>query len=287
MKINSRTVLNLVLVLVVMALAALLYFQPGLKEEVSPLLTRLDPAQVKELHLSNEQGELLLRREGEGWRLQQPLVIAANTFRVEQLLRWLSYSSVQSYDATGLDLARFGLEQPEAVLVADGVEFRFGALDPLNHRRYLLLDGKIHLVAESELTAPASPWHYFVSAVVVPPGARIKEIAIPGLGEIIQGETGWRYTGRMPPPSADLMQQLVDGWSSAQALSVEPAATATVAHEQVVITFADAHPPLRLMLRRGDDDLVLAPEGLGIEYHMGEQGARLLQWPEPETAEVK
>lgn len=285
MKLNSRTVLNLVLVLAVLALAALLYFQPGLKEEAAPLLTGLDPAQVKELRLSNGQGELLLRREGAEWRLQQPLAIAANTFRVEQLLRWLSYPSVQSYDAAGLDLARFGLEQPEALLAADGVELRFGALDPLNQRRYLLLDGKIHLVAESGLTAPAAPWNYFVSAAVVPPGGRIKEIAIPALGELIQGEAGWRYSGRMPPPSADLMQQLVDGWSSAQALSVEPAAAA-VAHEQVVITFADARPPLRLMLRRGDD-LVLAPEGLGIEYHMGEQGARLLQWPEPAAAEVR
>ncbi len=281
MAMNSRTWLNLALVLLVTALAAVVYFQPGKKiEPVAPRLTTLDAQQVKQLRLSNEQGEVVLQRVGEQWQLQQPLTLAANKFRVDRLLHWLTVSSVQSYAVAGFDLTKFGLDQPQAILVADGLKLQFGSLDPLNHRRYLLLNDQIHLVAESDLTAPTSPWNYFVAPTIVPTGARIKGIAIPGLGEITQGEKGWDYRGTTPPASADAMQSLVDSWSSAQALSVEPVLLRD-AHEQVVITFADERPPLTLMLSRGDDGLVLIPVGVGIEYHLSsEHGAMLLQWPE-------
>lgn len=285
---NSRALLNVALVLAVAALAALVYFQPGLKEEsVAPLLTKLDPKQVKELRLSNEQGELVLQREGDEWRLQQPVAIAANKFRVDQLLHWLVVSSVQSYSAAELDLAKFGLKQPQAVMAADGVELRFGNLDPLNHRRYLLLNDAVHLVAESELTAPTSPWNYFVSPLVVPPGARIAALKIPGLGEITQGDKGWQYSGKTPPASADAMQMLVDGWQNARALSVEPVAMAD-GGERVVITFAGDRPPLPLTLIRSHDDLVLIPDNSEIEYHMGgEQADALLTWAKSEQVEAK
>jgi len=288
MKINSRTVLNLALVLAVAVLAAVVYLQPGLQEEpVGKLLTTLNQQQVKEVRLSNEQGQVVLQRGGEEWSLQTPLAIAANKFRVEQLLHWFTASSVQSYAAAGLDLAKFGLDRPQAVLIADGLELRFGNLDPLNHRRYLLLNDTVHLVAESELTAPLSPWNYFVSPLIVPQGAQIKALAIPGLGEIVQGEKGWHYSGKTPPASADLMQMVVDGWRSARALSVEPAALGE-AHEQVVISFADDRPPLMLTLIRGDTDLVLVADNLGIEYHLGiEQGEALLKWPEPDKTQAK
>lgn len=282
MAMNSRTVLNVALVLAVVVLAAVVYFQPGLKEaSVGKLLTTIDPRQVKELHLSNEQGEVVLRRDGEEWNLQAPLTIVANKFRVEQLLHWFVVSSVQSYAAAGLDLAKFGLDQPQATVSANGVELRFGNLDPLNQRRYLLLNNTVHLVAESDLTAPTSPWNYFVSPLVVPQGVQIKALAIPGLGEIALGEKGWRYSGKIPPASADAMQMLADSWRNARALSVEPVAMSD-AHEQVVISFADDRPPLKLALIRSHDDLVLVADNIGIEYHMGvEQGSALLKWLEP------
>jgi len=286
MTMNPRTFLNVVLVLLMMVLAVVVYFQPGLKEEpAGKLLTTLNPQQVKELRLSNEQGEVVLRHEGGEWQLQQPLMIAADKVHVEQLLHWFTVSSVQSYAAEGHDLAKFGLDQPQAILSADGVELRFGNLDPLNHRRYLLLNGAIHLVAESDLTAPASAWNYFVSPLIVPQGAQIKGLAIPGLGEITQGEKGWRYSGKMPPASADDMQILVDSWRNARAISVEPVLMSE-AHERVVISFADNRPPLTLKLLRGND-LILIHEEVGIEYHMGEQGEALLKWMESEKTVAK
>ncbi len=284
MKINSRTLLNLALLLVVAALVAIVWFEPGLKEQpTGKPLTALTSQQPQQLRLSNEHGEVVLQRDGEAWSLRAPLVVAANQFRVEQLLHWFGVVSVQSYAAAGLELAKFGLDRPQATLSTEGVELRFGNLDPLNHRRYLLLNGVVHLVAESELTAVDTPWNYFVSPQLIAPGAKIKTITIPGLGEIDQDDKGWRYSGATPPASADAMQMLVDGWRNARALSVEPV-TPVEGGERVTITFADAHPPLVLTLIRDHDNLVLIPDNSAIEYHMGaEQGAALLKWAEPEV----
>ncbi|MDZ4263533.1 MAG: hypothetical protein U1B30_14530, partial [Pseudomonadota bacterium] len=248
MKLNSRTFLNLALLLVVAVLVTVVWLEPGLQEEATgkPLMA-LTSQQPQQLRLSNEQGEVVLQRDGEAWSLQAPLVIAANQFRVEQLLHWFGVVSVQSYAAAGLALAKFGLDRPQATLSTEGVELRFGNLDPLNHRRYLLLNGVVHLVDESELTAVDAPWNYFVSPQLIAPGAKIKALTIPGLGEISQDDKGWHYSGATPPASADAMQMLVDGWRSATALSVEPVVP-TEEGEKVMITFADDHPPLLLTL---------------------------------------
>ncbi len=289
MKLNSRTLLNLALLLLVAALVAIVWLEPGLKEQpTGKPLTTLTPQQSQQLRLTNEQGEVVLQREGESWSLQAPLVIAANQFRVEQLLHWFTVTSVQSYAASGLELAKFGLDRPQATLSTEGVELCFGNLDPLNHRRYLLLNDVVHLVDESELTAVDAPWNYFVSPQLIAPGAKIKAITIPGLGEINQDDKGWHYSGATPPASADAMQMLVDGWRSATALSVEPVVP-TEEGEKVTITFADDRPPLLMTLVRGHDELVLIPDNSAIEYRMGvEQGDALLQWPAPELApEVK
>lgn len=285
---NTRTLLNVGLVVLVAVLAALVYFQPGLQQEpVAPLMTKLNPKQIKEVRLSNEHGEVVLQRQGESWSLVSPMKIAANEFRVDRLLRWLVVSSEKSYAASGLDLAKFGLDHPQAVLQADGVELRFGNLDPLNHRRYLLYNDQIHLVADSDLTTATSPWNYFVSPLIVPKGAQIKSLAVPGLGEVSQGEKGWHYSGKMPPASADLMQTLVDDWSNARALSVEPVSSKG-SHEVVVITFEDDRPPLKLKLVRSADELVLIPADLGVEYHLApEQANDLFKWVEPAKPEVK
>ena len=283
MKINSRTLLNLALLLLVAALAAVVWFEPGLqKEPTGKPLTTLTPQQPQQLRLSNKQGEVVLQRDGEGWSLQAPLKIAANQFRVEQLLNWFTITSVQSYEAAGLELAKLGLDQPQATLSTEEVELRFGDLDPINSRRYLLLNGVVHLVDESELNSVDAPWSEFVSPQLMAAGAKIKALTIPGLGEITQGDKGWRYSGETPPASADAMQRLVDSWRDASALSVEPVVPVE-GGEKVMITFADDRPPLLLTLVRGHDELVLIPDNSMIEYRMGiEQGDALLQWPESE-----
>lgn len=283
MAMSSRTLLNLALVLAVAALALVIYLQPGAKEEqAGKPLTTLDLQQINQFSLHNENGELQLRRESGAWRLHQPLEIAANGVRAERLLQWLTISSQQSYEAAGLDLASFGLARPLAVLRAGGKELQFGDLDPLNHRRYLLLDGRVHLVAEGDLRGASSPWNYYVSPLIVPAGMKIKGLDIPGLGRISQGEKGWHYEGGNPPSSADALQRLADGWSSASALAVEPSG-AMAGGEQVVIEYEGDHPPQRLTLLRGHDGIVLISESQGIEYQLGaEQGVLLLNWGEHE-----
>ena len=282
MALNRRTALNLGLLLLVALLGTVVWLEPGLKEpaQQETPLTALTSQQVQQLRLKNGHGELLLQRQGDGWALSEPLTVAADPFQVEQLLQWLTVASLQSYAAEGLDLAKFGLEQPQATLSTEGLELRFGGLDPLNQRRYLLINGVVHLVAKNDLTDVTSGWSQFVSPVVIPAAAKIESLTLPGLGVVMQGEKGWHYEGPTPPDSADAMQILVDGWRSARAISVEPAVTA--GGERVTITFADDHPPLLLMLSRTDDTLILRPESLGIEYHMAlQQEAMLFKWSAP------
>ena len=288
MALNRRTALNLGLLLLVALLGTVVWLEPGLKEpaQQETPLTALTSQQVQQLRLKNAHGELLLQRQSDGWALSEPLTVAADPFQVEPLLQWLTVASLQSYSAEGLDLAKFGLERPRATLSAEGLELRFGDVEPLNQSRYLLLNGVVHLVAENDVEAVTSGWSHFVSPAVIPAAAKIESLTLPGLGVISQGEKGWHYEGATPPASADAMQIVVDGWRNARAISIEPAVT--IGGGQVTITFADGHPPLLLVVSRTDDTLILRPESLGIEYHMAlEQDSTLFKWSDAAIAEAK
>lgn len=276
---GRRAWLNLVLLVVVVALAALAYLQPGREPEAPPRLTELNSAEVQRVTLRRAEGaRLVLQRRDRDWYLAEPVEVAARGFQVTRLLDMLNLESLQRFPVVASELPKYGLQSPRARLKADGVELAFGGLNPLNGRRYVRVDDMIHMVAQDDSALLTSDWWAFVATAPLP-DEPLQRLALPGLGVIERAADGWHYTGERPPASADQLQALVDAWRHAQALQVRPLDSGDSAG--VVEIDLASGIEMRLALRRGEGEVVLQRRDLGLEYVFdAAQGQRLFEWPE-------
>jgi len=275
---SKRGWLNLVLLVAVVGLGTLVYFNPGKQVEPVVHLTDLDPDAVQKLTLKRPGMEtVVLQRQKHGWQLLQPVVVAARLPQVQQLLDLLEERSLQRYPAPGLALNKYGLEPPRATLETDGVELAFGKLNPLNNNLYVKVGGMMHMVAYNDISLLTGTWTAFVSTAPLPDQA-LTRLEVPGLGVIKQGEQGWHYTGDKAPASADQMQALADAWRHAEAGQVRPLQQANTT-KQVVVELSQGEK-ISLGVQRNKGELVLQRQDLGLEYVFGARAAqRLLAWP--------
>ena len=108
-------------------------------------LTTLDPEQIDSIRI--ERGarlEIVLERQGGVWLLQHPEAAPANPGRVAALLAVAVAPVQQRFAAAGL--AEFGLDHPPATLYLDGTRLAFGARDPAQRSRYVLVDGAVSVI---------------------------------------------------------------------------------------------------------------------------------------------
>ncbi|MFC1750024.1 hypothetical protein ACFL2V_14585 [Pseudomonadota bacterium] len=282
----SRNGLNIVLLLVVAGLALLVYLQSNKELEGEPvtLLASVDTAALNELRLERAGGEAIsFRRMGEQWVMPEHSLppaspVIANKFRVERLLSWFSLQMAAHYDATGLELSKYGLHEPRARLIAGDVAIAFGSIDPLRPRRYVLVGGIIHLAPDNDSSALFAPWTDFVSPRLLPEGKRIISMIIPGLGTLQRGDKGWLYSGDDAPQSADVMQALVDRWGSAQAFDVEHI-EGLKGEGTLKINFDDSSSPLTFHVVHNQEVVLLVNPESQIAYQVSnEQAQRLVSW---------
>lgn len=275
---SKRTWLNLALLALVMVLALLAYRQPGIEKAVkSPSLLALSAAQVQRIRLGSSTARHIdLSRTDEGWMLTYPIHVAANAYRVDRILQLAQADSYAEYPAASQDLTSFGLAPPHAVIRFNDVDIGFGDSEPIHHRRYVLVEGKIHLIADryyyfSQLLLPA-----LVDTALLPAAAVPVRIQLPDR-ELIRDNGDWHIMPAEKQVSMDAINGLVNAWRHARAVQVS-AYHGDRASDSIKIAFADGSQIDFAVLARSPE-LVLGRSDLGIRYHLTAEQARQLLHP--------
>ncbi len=277
---------NLALALALGALAALAVLRPGLAPPPAPPpLTALEAKGIQRIELERPREDMVvLERTGEDWRLTAPFSARASRFRIENLLRIAAAASEWQAPAAGEDLARYGLNRPQATLRLDGEELRFGALHPLKSQQYVLVRDTVHLVAASHFHSAATRREDFLDSALLEAGTGLQALVLPGL-TLERGDKGWRLTPANKDIASDRVQRLVDEWTHARALSVTRAGNRP-ATGRVTLRLAPGRT-LELAILERQPELVLRRADEGLEYHFpAEAAGRLLQLP-PEQQQVR
>src|SRR3990172_3473256 len=277
---NSRTWLNLALLILVAAAALIATYLPGVKKPAAPVtLTALPPEQITHIAIRRSgQADIDLVKDKTGWRMTAPLKLPASDFHVQTLMHLTQATSHSRFPAQGQNLAKYKLAEPRVRLRLNDVEMAFGDTEGINQRRYVLLNGVIHLIDDSvyyNLIAEPTTW---VSMALLPAGSHPTEIDLPGL-KLARTNDRWSLT---PPPvnaSADAINTLVDGWTQGQALQVKPYQKQT-ALGSVLIRLQDIPDPIRFDITARTPELILARPELGVQYHLpAERAEHLLKLP--------
>ncbi|MBI3345550.1 MAG: DUF4340 domain-containing protein [Gammaproteobacteria bacterium] len=307
---DSRTWLNLGLLILAGALAIVAVYLPGVKKTAPlPALTSLTPAAITSIRIERKaQPAIALKKEASGWRLTEPLQLPANTGVVESLLGLTQAASHAQWVAAGLDLEKFKLKSPRIRVRLNDVELGFGDTEPVEGRRYVLAGNTVHLITDGYYPKLIAPPASFVSLALLPGPEPLKEIELPGL-TLRHDAQGWsaqpgasdaqgRATakgsanvagGRMPEATPDAVNTLAQEWTAAQALQVS-LYTAPVSQikpvETITLRQQGAQPPLRFIIVSRAPELILARPELGVQYHLPQDAAqRLLMLPAAEPAD--
>jgi hypothetical protein len=282
---NSRTLVNLALLLLVGGLVLVVLYEPG-KTPPAPLptLTAFDKQDIKRIAIgeSSAASVLITRQDGE-WRVESPAHIKADSGRIDSLLRIVTTPSHAEFSVSQAELSKYGLAPPRAWLQLNDLRIDFGGTDPVNHRRYVRLENKVHLITDlfyhHLVTEPAS---WFSSALLPDSDAPVM-LKLPEFTLQQQPDGSWHSSPETARHSADTLNRFVENWSHARAQRV------TLAGEK------KAGSPIEILLHSGtriaftllqeDKDFILVRDDLGVAYHLSSDNAGiLLNLPVPAAA---
>jgi hypothetical protein len=254
------------------ALAAMLLVAWLMQQDTAPsrpVLAESDFDAVSEIRIElPNRDTLAFGRDGNTWRMRQPLAFDVDAGRLQNIVEALAIPSNARYPAAELELDTLGLgDPPRARLVIDGTEFELGDTNPVTGDRYIRRGEVVHLVSDIlyfRLGGPAQGW---ARRQPLPPGARIARIEAGGF-IIVRTEDGWALSPEDEEVPMAALQRVVDAWANAQAVQVA-AWDGPQPFENVALVWLDGHTePLEFVLDPREDMMVLVRPDLELEYRL-------------------
>ncbi len=282
---STRTLLNLVLLLAALGLALVAYFKPGVKPVDAPLpiITGLAPEQAGSITVErlNRDPLTFSKHDGRWFLLADNRELPAADFQVRALLRLLETTATHHYPAGSLDLASLGLQPPQARVVMDGVDFRFGTTDALENRRYVQVGDSVYLIDDQYQHLLNADWPNFVSRQMLEGRGAITRLELPDMTLTYSDDAHWRLDPAKEGVGADALQTLVENWQNATALLTRHYEDGA-AGETVTVHTRGSDEPLVLRIVARTPDLILARPDWGIQYQLpGSEADSLFTLPPP------
>lgn len=247
-----RLGLNLVLLLMVLGLAGLVWWQLQQQEQQaqSARLLPLTFAEVNsilvERNLEGVASKLELKREGEQWYLAQPVVAEANAIKLRQLVTLLDEKVEASYNRANKDLNTYGLASRELSVSFNGHQLVFGNTNPVSNHRYILNGEQIQLVNETVYSLLKEDWVNFISLKLVPDTLQLTAVQLPkGFADSVQ---------------------LVSAWKTAEAIRVEAFDVQQVSADQQKVILKGTTEDKELLILNLKDELVLGDALKQVAY---------------------
>ncbi len=145
----NRKAVNLGLFGLVLLLALVAYFEPGIKQAAEKIpLTNLKPEEVDFIRISDNRGrDLVMERVQGRWQMRSPFKKPADEQRIRQLLNITTTRSFSRFALPEAQLAEFGLDPAPIHLQLNETRLEIGGNEPVQFRRYVRVGDQLHLIS--------------------------------------------------------------------------------------------------------------------------------------------
>ena len=266
---------------VVAALGLWVYLKPAANDANTHALSALQVKDVKRLRIerlaatpASPQSTIELERNDSGWRLAAPLAARADTTQVERVLGILEARSAARYAAA--DLARYGLDQPQARLTIDGQVFTYGAINEMTREQYVHASDTVYAVPVARTSTLPRDADALLARTLFSPGEIPVRFELPGVAATLDNGV-WKVSPDPHEASADERNAWVDSWRNAMAMRAIRHDGAAVRGE-VRVTLKDGRT-LELGIVRREPELVLVRVDEGVQFHLFAAHAKRLLSP--------
>lgn len=259
----KRSHLNLVLLVVAGGLGATLWFGQK-KEEKGPPLTPLEQGAITRIAVEHPgQPVIRLEKKGETWFLTEPVQSPTDKYEVGGILSLADLELKTKLDA-GVDRKELELDPPKYSVTLDDTRIEIGGTEPIKYRRYVSSGGVIGLVDDPPSAALDADYSDLVSKSLVPEGATLRRIELPGLTLEKSADGAWSSPQQGEAKPAQVAQ-LAESWRNAKAMWNAAEPPGEPVGDAVRLTLDDGRT-IDLVVVTRDPQLVLSSKALGVRY---------------------
>lgn len=277
---SSNWITNLALFFLVIVLSVLTYKtnqQKIIDNTVAPL-TKLNIATVSRIQINKQNRVTLIEKNNNVWRMTQPISVKANKFRIGSLLKLLTTNNYTQYDISDLDLAQFGLLDSTLNVQVDDINIVFGNINPINNKRYLLINNSMYLTDDNFFPLVNSQIGTLVDQKILADDIEITKIETDDFTLSKGDNNRWSSDSDLSP---DDIVSIITHWKNAQAFGVHTYIERETLGE-VVISFNAEVRAITFVITDKEPWLIIARPDLNLEYHFDDEMIAKLFFNQPE-----
>lgn len=262
----KRLQLNIALVLVVAGLGAALYFSQKPEEKPDPL-TPLKPDSLTRIALEHPgKATLRLQKQNGQWRLLEPVQADTDPYEIAGITALADLPVKRRLPTGAFSLADLGLDPPAYRVRLDDHTLEFGAVEPIEARRYLRSAGQVVLVEDPPASTLDADYSDLVSKSLLPTGSELVKLQLPGLTlqRVADGKS-WSITPAPAAAAPHAAETLVKAWQDARAMWMAAEPEPAAQGDAVTLGLKDGRE-IRLVVVERDPQLVLARPDLKLRY---------------------
>jgi len=280
---NNKNLLNLALLLVVAALALIIYQseEPGTElDRISNINFDYELADITSLVIEHNGRRTKLEKNADNqWQITEPVSIAANNFRINSILKLANAPIHNRYPISELDAGKIGLRRSAAsssveksserststTIVSFGdTVLRFGIINPATNLRYIQIGETVYTIEDVYYPLLSSHFGTLVSLGLLPEDSTIDKLVL--INQTISKDDNGRWQSNIDI-SADAIAATLEGWKTFQAFGIHEYMQRDQLGE-VFVYLKGKEKPISFQITDTAPWLILARPELGLEYHL-------------------
>ena len=273
---NTRLLLNISLLFGVIFIGLFIFNSPDKDEADIIRLGGPDISEINNIHIQSDGlADIQLQRiDADNWKMTVPYQVKANSAPINELLKLTKAISHSRFSAIDKNLRDYDLQPARASLHLNDDEYRFGNIEHINKRRYILKDNTVHLTTDLFYHRLRTNTESFISPQLIPDNVSIDALNLPDLelNKSAQGE--WMVSGKSASDknsSPDAIQVLLDHWRHKRASQILPIKP-NDSSQEISLTLSD-NSEIQFKLVKTKSELILIRADLGIQYHLPARAA--------------
>lgn len=270
---SKRNLINVFLLFIIIILVSLVIYEPGKKTAITPpKLTNLKSNDIQHIRITrttsntNEQ-KIDFINTPDGWMMNKPYKISANSFRIESLLKLLESVSLSQNSLNGLSKKTFGLDKPSATITFNSdVNIVFGNNKSLKNHRYVQIGSTLHMIADTFYYQLSAKSESYINHKLLPKSHKILKLTLPNIVLDKKGAK-WEVTPVAGEISADSINQLISEWSLSQAYDIKVEKPEKKRNANITVLL-DNNKTLYFKMGKDKEKFTLKNTNSGIRYIM-------------------
>lgn len=260
---QSRLLVNLGLLLLVVALGYLVFTSNDKDSDAARVLTNIKAESINTITIRHNNRVTNIEKTNGHWQITSPVNIAANDFRIGTILKLLSTASYADYAADSLEPGKYKLEPADTSITFNKLQIDFVMINPINNYRYVKVNNRVHLIDDHHYPLLSSQPGTLVARTLLPADSKINKLVLPEQTLALNSKEIWRSTKEI---SADAVVETLNNWRNTEAFGVHDYFERK-SLGAIKVYIDNVYEPIQFFITDVDPWLIIARPDIKLEYH--------------------